>query len=307
MGKYGRYEIVGQCACCGRDIQASSEGNLYMGMKGGMFDGNHYFCSTACSKKFYANNPGGNATDNSGSSGVTSSGAGSELAGVGVGAAVAGAGMAVKGLGSLIGGLGKGVGAMGSLMKEGVKSEAKSKARYHSDKNRIKDFVFSSDPDEHQKQVYELLPLAQSKSFNLADWDVADAAKARLCAEFERLMVSNPALYAQYAGIHASLKKKLSAAVKMGILFGVLVLLILVTLIPSSMSSDKKVKAENARLEAIVKEIDDAMAQKNYEAALYNATKLQWTLNPSQHSSEVRSWNEQREKITETIKDLSGE
>ena len=146
----------------------------------------------------------------------------------------------------------------------------------------------------------------QAKSIDMGDMMVADAAKARLCTEFDRIMVAEPALYAQYAAIHASLKKKKSFGMKIGIFMGAMVLIVLVTTIPALVISGNKTKTETMRLEAIVKEIDDAIAQKDYDAALYKATKLQWTLEASQHSSEVEAWNEQREKITETIKELSG-
>lgn len=291
------------CNWCGKHIPRGS--TIY---SGGL-------CSEKCEREKEASNKSavinGNSNPNSASDESSSVGAGvgAGLAGAGLGAGVgmaaAGVGAAVKGVGSLLGGLGKGAGAMGSLMKDGVKAEAAGNAEFRANKKKIQDLVFSSNPKEYLSQMSWLLGFAQSKSFNMADWIVADAAKARLCTEFERIKVAAPTLYAQYAGIHESLKKKKSAGMKMGILIGLL-FVALVSLIPLSVISGKESKTETVRLEAIVKEIDDAIAQKDYDAALYKATKLQWTLDPAHHSNEVNTWNEQREKMTETIKELSG-
>lgn len=255
---------------------------------------------------------GGGAFASGSSSGGSSvgSGAGAGLAGVGIGLAGAGAGAALKGIGSLFNGLGKGAGAMGGamgdLMKSGVKQSAEANADFRTKKKKVEELVFSSNPEEYQSQLSWLMGFTQAKSIDMGDMMVADAAKARLCTEFDRIMVADPALYAQYAAIHASLKKKKSFGMKIGIFMGAMVLIVLVTTIPALVISGNKTKTETMRLEAIVKEIDDAIAQKDYDAALYKATKLQWTFEASQHSSEVEAWNEQREKITETIKELSG-
>ena len=71
-------------------------------------------------------------------------------------------------------------------------------------------------------------------------------------------------------------------------------------------ASSGKSKKETARLEAIVKEIDDAIAAKDYDTALYKATKLQWIVEPGSYWREREQWDKRREEITATIEKVSG-
>lgn len=276
-----------------------------------------WFCSKSCLDKFLAKqNSGGNGSgssdgassggDSSGSTGGDALGAGIGLAAAGAGAAVAGVGAAVKGIGSLIGGIGKGAGAMGDLMKDGV-NQSKMNTKIAQE---MMDYKFSDNPETYKKEISDMYATAIMKaSFppNPLELTKQSYAKKRLCQEFESMARTNPAMYAEYAQQHEILKKKRSALTNYIIGFGVflIVFCILLPMIAVSASSGKS-KKETARLEAIVKEIDDAIAAKDYDTALYKATKLQWIVEPGSYWREREQWDKRREELTATIEKLSG-
>ena len=266
------------------------------------------------------------AGSNSGSNGVNSA-AGAAITGAGM--AAAGVGVAVKGIGSLVSGIGKGgaaifsgagkgvgsalagagkgVGVMGELMKEGV-NQSKMNTQIAKD---LLNYKFSNDPENYKKEISEMYATAMMKaSFppNTQEWSKQTYAKKRLCQEFESMARINPVMYANYVQQHEILKKKKSAWTKFLIGFGVFFIgfFVLFPMIALS-ASDGKYKKENLRLESIVKEIDDAIANKDYDAALYKATKLQWSIEDGSYGKEhIKKWDARREEITATIEKLSG-
>ncbi|WP_287045957.1 hypothetical protein [Treponema sp.] len=276
-----------------------------------------WFCSKSCLEKFLAKqNGGGNGSgssdgassggDSSGSTGGDALGAGIGLAAAGAGAAVAGVGAAVKGIGSLIGGIGKGAGAMGDLMKDGV-NQSKMNTKIAQE---MMDYKFSDNPETYKKEISDMYATAMMKaSFppNPLEWSKQTYAKKRLCQEFESMARTNPSMYADYAQQHEILKKKKSAWTNFIIGAGIflIVFCVLLPMIAVSASSGKS-KKETARLEAIVKEIDDAIAAKDYDTALYKATKLQWIVEPGSYWREREQWDKRREELTATIEKLSG-
>lgn len=276
-----------------------------------------WFCSQSCLDKFLAKHNGsGNGSgssdgassdgDSSGSTGGDALGAGIGLAAAGAGAALAGVGAAAKGIGSLIGGIGKGAGAMGDLMKDGV-NQSKMNTKIAQE---MMDYKFSDNPETYKKEIADMYATAMMKaSFppNPLEWSKQTYAKKRLCKEFESMARTNPAMYADYAQQYEILKKKRSAWTNFIIGAGVflIVFCVLLPMITVSASSGKS-KKETARLEAIVKEIDDAIAAKDYDTALYKATKLQWTQSPGAHNPNWNNWESRREELTATIEKLSG-
>lgn len=285
------------CANCG-----STYATEYM-----INNGRYWFCNKDCQQKFYDKNGTGSSDgDSSGSTGGDALGAGIGLAATGAGAAVAGVGAAVKGIGSLIGGIGKGAGAMGDLMKDGV-NQSKMNTKIAQE---MMDYKFSDNPETYKKEISDMYATAMMKaSFppNPLEWSKQTYAKKRLCQEFESMARTNPSMYADYAQQHEILKKKKSAWTNFIIGAGIflIVFCVLLPMIAVSASSGKS-KKETARLEAIVKEIDDAIAAKDYDTALYKATKLQWIVEPGSYWREREQWDKRREELTATIEKLSG-
>ena len=307
--------ITVRCVVCGGGANflnyERAQDNGYINYNGAWFD-----CQS-CLDKFLAKQNGGengsgssdgvsSDGDSSGSTGGDALGAGIGLAAAGAGAAVAGVGAAVKGVGSLIGGIGKGAGAMGDLMKDGV-NQSKMNTKIAQE---MMDYKFSDNPETYKKEISDMYSTAMMKaSFppNPLELTKQSYAKKRLCQEFESMARTNPAMYADYAQQHEILKKKRSALTNYIIGFGVflIVFCIILPMIAVSASSGKD-KKETARLEAIVREIDDAIAAKDYDAALYKATKLQWTQSPGEHNPNWKNWESRREELTATIEKLSG-
>ena len=269
------------------------------------------YCSKQCCLAAHGqggeNTSGSSGGDSSGSTGGDALGAGIGLAAAGAGAAVAGVGAAVKGVGSLIGGIGKGAGAMGDLMKDGV-NQSKMNTKIAQE---MMDYKFSDNPETYKKEISDMYSTAMMKaSFppNPLELTKQSYAKKRLCQEFESMARTNPAMYAEYAQQHEILKKKRSALTNYIIGFGVflIVFCILLPMIAVSASSGKD-KKETARLEAIVKEIDDAIANKDYDAALYKATKLQWSIEDNSYENEnTNKWDTRRAETIATIEKISG-
>ena len=286
------------CANCG-----STYATEYM-----INNGRYWFCNKDCQQKFYdKNGTGSSGGDSSGSTGGDALGAGIGLAAAGAGAAVAGVGAAVKGIGSLIGGIGKGAGAMGDLMKDGV-NQSKMNTKIAQE---MMDYKFSDNPETYKKEISDMYATAMMKaSFppNPLEWSKQTYAKKRLCQEFESMARTNPSMYADYAQQHEILKKKKSAWTNFIIGAGIFLIVFCILLPMIAISADSgEDKKETARLEAIVREIDDAIAAKDYDAALYKATKLQWSYTGSSfRDANTNKWDTRREELTATIEKLSG-
>lgn len=295
------------CANCG--CTCETKGATDFGYPAALFDGQHYFCSDRCRKEFRSKSSGGTAAGGSSASAGEGLGigAGVAMAGAGIGAAAAGAGAALKGAGALLGGLGKGFGAMGDLMKDGL-NQSKSNTKLAQD---MLDKKFSDDPETYKKEISDLYELVMEKGLsapNPQEWTKKTYAKKRLLTEFASMARTNPALYANYAHMHEALKKKKSPWAKyligFAIIFGAFMIWAFTTVAKMSADSNKLEASEAVRLEAIVKEIDDAIAIKDYDTALYKATKLQ--ADSKLHWSVRESWDKRREETIATIEKLSG-
>ena len=271
------------------------------------------YCSKQCCLAAHGqggeNTSGSSGGDSSGSTGGDALGAGIGLAAAGAGAAVAGVGAAVKGIGSLIGGIGKGAGAMGDLMKDGV-NQSKMNTKIAQE---MMDYKFSDNPETYKKEISDLYELVMEKGSivpNPQEWSKKTYAKKRLCREFASMARTNPALYTEYEQMHQVLKKKISPWAKyiggFAAVFVIFMIWAFGTLAADSAKRNKDVAAETTRLEAIVKEIDDAITAKDYDTALYKVTKLQWIVEPSSNWREREQWDKRREELTATIEKLSG-
>lgn len=307
-----------KCAGCGR---SSGYYENYERIRDNLIQYNGgWFCSESCLNKFLAKQNGSGSssvTNSEGSAGGNSSGGisgmtaseGIKMAAVGAGAALAGVGAVAKGVGDLIGGIGKGAGAIGNLMKDGV-NQSKMNTKIAQD---MIDYKFSDNPETYKKEIADLYELVMEKGSivpNPQEWSKKTYAKKRLCTEFASMARTNPALYAEYEQMHQVLKKKISPWAKyIGVFAAVFVIFMIWafgSLAADSAKRNKDVAAETTRLEAIVKEIDDAITAKDYDTALYKATKLQWIVEPGVNWREKETWDKHREELTATIEKLSG-
>lgn len=61
---------------------------------------------------------------------------------------------------------------------------------------------------------------------------------------------------------------------------------------------------ETERLQAIVKEVETIIENKDYDSALLKLTNLNWTYNPEYHEKDIEQWDKQREDLKNTIENL---
>lgn len=308
------------CAYCGASL---------VGWASDVENGGYWFCNTHCMEKFFKRQAGSGANNAASSSSAGSSsdsalaGAGIGLAAAGIGAAAAGvgavakgagaalkgvgegAGAAVKGVGTGVGelfkGVGKGVGAYGDLLKDGFK-QSKDNTAYAQ---QIKDFEFSDDPETLDKEIFKIYQIAKSKSIDPRSMGTQPIARRKLLDEFQRLSVQNPELYKKYAAMHEEVKK-----IKPVLFFyigGLALFFILISIISGVSSRPSKGETqEKERLNSIVQQIDKNISDKDYDTALYNASKLHWSYEPNSNWTEVKNWDSQREDLIKTINSLSG-
>lgn len=61
---------------------------------------------------------------------------------------------------------------------------------------------------------------------------------------------------------------------------------------------------ETERLQAIVKEVETIIENKDYDSALLKVTNLHWTYNPEYHEKDIDQWDKQRAALKNTIENL---
>ena len=70
----------------------------------------------------------------------------------------------------------------------------------------------------------------------------------------------------------------------------------------SSRESDGE-KAETARLAAVMTKTQQLVAERNFDAALMEATNLAWRFQPNHYSKDVTVYDNQRKELIDQIKE----
>jgi len=123
------------------------------------------------------------------------------------------------------------------------------------------------------------------------------------------LQVTVQGLQSRFDNLKTSKKKKINPKTK--ILIGSIVGLILLGIFIGHMASKEgdEEKQEEQRLEQLVKDINEAIKEKNYDYALVLTDQLVWKWEPQYASSKekIKLWDEQRKELKVTIMSLTNQ
>lgn len=98
-----------------------------------------------------------------------------------------------------------------------------------------------------------------------------------------------------------SAKKKIPKSIIQGVLLFVVAVVVFGFLgLSSSRESDGE-KAETARLAAVMTKTQQLVAERNFDAALMEATNLAWRFQPNHYSKDVTVYDNQRKELIDQI------